>query len=217
MNNLFKENSIIDTPVELLIVSALILMVFLIIFRLANFLEAMPVVEKKKKEKVVKEKKEVKVEVKKEIKEDVSVKDKVNVDVKAKSSACESSTNHTCPYANGGCMPPIIINGSTDNCSNYLYDRFVDRPTRDDYVVEKKISDSFLSDNELDNIRNTNISIKVKDVESVPSISSKASLHNRIREMMASNLESRERLLKEFEGLSKEMKLLIIDNIIQRM
>lgn len=207
-----RENSIVDTPFELLIISAIVLIFFMILFKLANFLEAMPVREKKVKEKVVKEKKEVKVEVKKEVKE------KVDVDVKAKSSSCgDSSQGHVCPYANGGYMPPIIINGNSDGCNNYLYDRFVDRPSREDYIEEKKISESFLSDKELDNIKNRDISIKVKDVETVSSISDKASLHNRIREMTTSNIESRERLLREFEGLSKEMKLLIIDNIIQRM
>jgi hypothetical protein len=216
----FRENSIVDTPFELLIIAALTLIFFLVIFKLANYIEAMPVRERKVKEKVVKEKKEVKVEVKKEVKEEVKAKDKVDVDVKAKStSSCESnSTGHICPYANGGCMQPIIINGGgSDGCNNYLYDRFVTKPTMDDYMGEKKISESFLSEKEVDNIRNSNVSIRVKDVEKVSSISDKASLHNRIREMTASNLENRERLLKEFEGLSKEMKLLIIDNIIQRM
>jgi hypothetical protein len=45
----------------------------------------------------------------------------------------------------------------------------------------------------------------------------KSRLYNRINQMTTSNLETREKLLKEFEGLSKEMKLLLIDNIIQKM
>ena len=56
--------------------------------------------------------------------------------------------------------------------------------------------------------------IRVNDSSSE---SDKNKLYNRINQMTSSNMETRERLLKEFEGLSKEMKLLLIDNIIQKM
>lgn len=236
MNVLIKENGVIDTPIELLIVILIGLIGIIVLFKIANFLESLPVVEKKIKEKVVTEKKkEVKVEVKKEVKEEKKEKESVTVksketsekdvkDTKTETSST-SSVGHSCPYAN--CMPQqtiIYTNGYDPQQNynayggynnNYLYDRFVDHPSNIDSVKDNKISEAFMSDSEYETAR-SNVNIKVNNVENINS-SSKAGLYSRIQQMTSSNLESREKLLKEFEGLSKEMKLLIIDNIIQKM
>ena len=210
-----NQNSSIDTFYELFIVLAIFLFAMVFLCKVGNFLQALPVRESKKKSTSVKE---VKVEKIKEVKKEDKV-EKESTKVVAQDSVENISASAQGGYPN----TPIIIhqypnpndpyqmNGYQNN---YLYDRFVDRPTREDYIQPEKISEAFMTDNEFNAVKNRDVKIRVKDSSSE---SDKNKLYNRINQMTSSNMETRERLLKEFEGLSKEMKLLLIDNIIQKM
>jgi len=226
-----NSNSLIDTPIEVLVAVLVMFIIMIILCKLGSMLDSIPVSDKSKskKKEVVKEvKKEVKKDIKKEIVKDIkevsSEKDKsVTVDTTNSSSTNTASVNNSstvgncssggyvCPYSNISTNSAMMYPG----CDNYLHDRFAVTPTREDYVQEKRISDSFMSDDELDSIRNRDVKIRVNDVDS--NIGTKESLHRRISQMTSHNKETREKLLDEFEGLSREMKLLIIENIIQKM
>lgn len=224
-------NNSIDTVYEMLIVIVIVFFALIFLCKLGSFIESLPVSQPKKKavkevkvEKVKEVKKEEKVVVDKNISSEVS-KVKESEQKNSASVSATASSSGTYPYVNN---TPIIIHQYTNPNdpyqndygysggyqNNYLYDRFVDRPTRDDYVQDNKISDVFISENELNAAKNKDIKIHVNDGSLE---SDKSKLYSRINQMTSSNLETRERLLKEFEGLSKEMKLLLIDNIIQKM
>ena len=233
-----NQNNSIDTIYELFIVLAIALFVMIFLCKIGSFIDSLPVREPKKK--AVKEVNEVKVEKVKEVKKEEKVvvdKNATSVVAKEKESEQKISANVSATANSTGAYPyvnntPIIIHqypnpndpyqsgygypggygGGYQN--NYLYDRFVDRPTSEDHIQERKISEAFMSENELNAVKNRDIKIQVND----SSLNGdKSKLYSRINQMTSSNLETRERLLKEFEGLSKEMKLLLIDNIIQKM
>ena len=106
----------------------------------------------------------------------------------------------------------IVVNTN----SNYLYDRFVENPTRDDVVETKDdVNSAFLSEEDARKIRFKQTKIRVGDVK-VHS-NEKELLYNKIEAMKNENLALKEKLLKEFNSLSKEMKLMLIENIIQNM
>lgn len=231
-------NEMIDTPMELLIVVLLTFVFLIILCKLGAMLEKLPVPQPKskaKKKEVVKEvKKEVKKDIKKEVVKDIkeasvqkdssttiSQNESITTSTSSSSTASASTNNgysaggcgtggYVCPYSN------VVVQGNVyPNNDNYLYDRFAVSPTREDYFEEKRISDAFIDESELDSIRNRNVSIHVNSVDSA--IGTKERLHQRISQMTSQNQATRERLLEEFEGLSREMKLLIIDNIMQKM
>lgn len=102
-------------------------------------------------------------------------------------------------------ISPEHIN-TTSNGFNYLHDRFVENPTDDDVVVNSNYSSVFLTDDEYDKIRNEKIEIKVKE---------DGSLNGKVDAIIKGNNSEKERLLSEFNKLSKEMKLLIIENILK--
>lgn len=216
-----RENGTIDTPFELLIVVLIVFAFILILFKIANFLESLPVADASKKKKVKETKKEIKKEVKKEVAKEVKEStEKVQAEKTSVSSTSTADTNesksssgcggYVCPYSTMQPLQPTL----TASYDNYLYDRFTLNPTSIDYVENKKISEDFLSEEEVADI-NKNIEIKVQEVDA--SLSTKERLHKRISEMTSHNKETREKLLDEFEGLSREMKLLIMDNIISKM
>ncbi len=97
--------------------------------------------------------------------------------------------------------------------TNYLYDRFVVNPSEEDKIDDKK-SELFLSTEESEEIKNKKVEIKVKPVES---LSQKEALYRKIEEMTNKNVDERERLLEEFESLPRNTKLMLIENIIQKM
>ncbi len=239
LDNLFVQNGSIDTFYELFAILAIAFFGMVLLCKIGSFIDGLPVKEKKVKE-VKKEVKEVKVEKTKEIKKDEKVvADKavakvastdtsaqnISASVTASASA-NSAVNSPYPYVNN--TTPIIIHqypNPNDNnyygvngCysgGNYLYDRFVDRPTNDDCVPDRRISEVFISENESEKLKNSNSQINT--ISDSQSSDDKSKLYSRINQMTSNNMEKRERLLKEFEGLSKEMKLLLIDNIIQKM
>lgn len=108
------------------------------------------------------------------------------------------------------CKPAKFSNG------NYLYDRFVENPTIEDNIKKKPVSDAFISEKELQEIRERDIRIKVNDVEDLSEKSNKSLLMQKLGELTSDSKETREKLLEEFEGLSREMKLLLIENIITK-
>lgn len=97
--------------------------------------------------------------------------------------------------------------------TNYLYDRFVDNPTNDDSIEDKK-NNAFLSVEESDEIKNKKVEIKVKPVEN---LSQKEALYKKIEQMTSTNAEEKEKMLEEFEALPRTTKLMLIENIIQKM
>lgn len=97
--------------------------------------------------------------------------------------------------------------------TNYLYDRFVENPTKDDIIEDKK-NGAFLSAEESEEIKNKKVEIKVKPVEN---LSQKEALYKKIEQMTSSNIEAKEKMLEEFESLPRTTKLMLIENIIQKM
>ncbi len=102
----------------------------------------------------------------------------------------------------------IVVN------TNYLYDRFVDNPTQEDCREVERRKDIFLSEEENDSIKNRKVEIKVKPVEE---LSEKELLYRRIEAMTNENAVNREKLLEEFDALPRNTKLMLIENIIQKM
>ena len=96
--------------------------------------------------------------------------------------------------------------------TNYLYDRFVTEPTDDDAMsIDENICDAFLKDDDYLEIRNHKVDIKVEKSDD------KSELYKRIEQITNNNRIEKEKLLDEFNGLSREMKLLLIENILQKM
>ena len=201
---MFNGNGKIDNFIELLLMVLFILALFLTLFKIGNWLEERtPREPKKKKEKV---KKEVLKEIK-DISADINIssKSKTNEDISIDVSASSSSS--------GGVSSTVEYNPN----QNYLYDRFVLTPTNEDNVQIKK-NTSFIDEEEADKLRDEKLKIKVKDVENISTKDlKKNSLYSRISEMANENLQAKEKLLEEFEQLPREMKLLLINNIIQKM
>jgi len=97
--------------------------------------------------------------------------------------------------------------------SNYLYDRFVTNPTEDDLNEDDSVNSAFLTEEEALKIRDRRTEIKVGDVV----LSEKELLYKKIEAMKNENLALKDKLLSEFNSLSKEMKLMLLENIIQHM
>ena len=167
-----NQNNSIDTFYELFIVLAIFLFAMVFLCKIGNFLQALPIREPKKKTSV----KEVKVEKVKEVKKEEKV-EKDATKVVAQDSASSVSATATAsaggyPYVNN--TTPIIIHqypnpndpyqsGGYGFQNNYLYDRFVDRPTSEDYIQPTKISQAFMSDNEFNAVKNSDVKIRVND------------------------------------------------------
>lgn len=99
----------------------------------------------------------------------------------------------------------------SSNGDNYLYDRFVVTPTRDDsYRNEDSICNAFLEDKEAKDIREKKLDIHVEplDVEKEKS--------KKVREILL-KYEDKDKLLEDFSNMPREMKLLILENIMKRM
>ena len=93
---------------------------------------------------------------------------------------------------------------------NYLYDRFVLTPTDDDKVNVKQSADNvFLSEEEYQEIKNKKVNIKVKDIDN-------QELSTRLEQIINNNKQEKEKLLNEYNSLSKQMKLLLIENILNK-
>jgi len=233
---MYNENKMIDTPIELLIFVLILIAFFLVLFRIGNWLENWTPGDKKKKkatsDKVVKreiirteidKKEKVKKEIKKEIKDTQIILDADKLD---KSSSIQLSKQEESFKQKENCINGdnliedgvFISNQKETNSSNYLYDRFVSNPTDEDNVPIKKNANAFISDEEFNNIREHNVKIRVNEVEEIePKFTNKSVLYDKIAQMASENIETKEKLLNEFENLPREMKLLLIENIMQKM
>ncbi|MBE5758111.1 MAG: hypothetical protein E7345_04215 [Clostridiales bacterium] len=99
------------------------------------------------------------------------------------------------------------ITNTKCNGYNYLHDRFVDNPTSDDIVEKDKLSSMFLSEDDYLKIKNEEIHIEVKSSDSI---------EDKLANAVKTNKAEREKLLDEFNNLSREMKLLLIENILKK-
>jgi len=103
----------------------------------------------------------------------------------------------------------------TSDASNYLFDRFVLSPSKEDDNSNNNKT-VFLTDEDYDDIRNRKVDIEVHEPSCVSCNENKSSLYDKIEKMASENVEHKEKLLKEYEGLSREMKLLLIENIMSK-
>lgn len=184
--------NVIDNPVELLVFFLIVLATLKILFAIANWLESRPVKEKKKEDKS---------SAKSQVVEEKSVAKTEEVKEKAVSIEVRKDASLTASSSYG----------------NYLYDRFVEAPSVEDNVSKSKKFDGFLSEDEALDIKNRNIKIEVKDVEDISADYRKDDLYKKIEKMASQNVEAKEKMLQEFEQLPKSMKLLLIENIMQKM
>lgn len=103
------------------------------------------------------------------------------------------------------------------NYFNYLYDRFVESPTGEDIIQIKSISDTFISKEECDRIKNNKVHIEITPVKCLhDDCNEHNSVRNTIENIIAENKTTKSKLLEEFDGLSREMKLLLIENIMNK-
>lgn len=98
-----------------------------------------------------------------------------------------------------------------DKTSNYLYDRFVENPTSVDNNKVDSCCEAFITEDEFTEIKNNKVHIEVKSDTNI----SESNFSSEIDELQKNRLE-KEKLLDEFNTLSREMKLLLIENILQK-
>ena len=176
---------IVEDPLRLLYIALGILIILLLIIKFSEFVGKFESKAKKKKESKPAPTKEEKP------KEEAVKEEKPKEEIKKDPS------------------PDVFDN------SNYLYDRFVVKPTNDDPECYKKsLSEAFLTEEKYREIRDNKVDIKV---EKVRSDVYKNNIQNRIRELTNNNRAEKEKLLDEFNNLSTEMKLLLIENIMQNI
>ena len=102
-------------------------------------------------------------------------------------------------------------NQKSIDSSNYLYDRFVVTPTNDDpKTCVDKISDAFLTPKDEKSIKDKKVEIHVEPVDLQKEKSS------RVYEILQ-KYEDKQKLIEEFSNMPKEMKILLIENIINKM
>lgn len=179
---------VVTNPLKYLVFVWLGLIVLILLFKFNNWVDARPT--KKKEDKPKKDKKE---ETIKKIEE--------------KSADSLSVTKEKEPEKKEAKKEEVFVN------TNYLYDRFVENPTVDDKIEDKKNA-TFLTVEENEEIKNKKVEIKVKPVEN---LSQKEALYKRIEQMTNDNASTNEKLLEEFESLPRTTKLMLIENIIQKM
>ena len=186
-------NGSIDTIYEILLFSLFALALFLLMFRFMSWFERLKPKEKKVKEKKVKSQETIKAIT---VEEELDSSKLVNND-KIKEDS----------------QKVIVVDKK--EVGNYLYDRFVESPSKEDSPQVKKTFNNFLTDEEFKNIRDNKVEIHVKQVETLSGDSRRNYLYNRIEEMATQNIDRKEKLLQEFDKLPREIKLMLIENIMQ--
>ncbi|MBQ7351897.1 MAG: hypothetical protein IJW59_03425 [Clostridia bacterium] len=200
------EQGSISNPYQLLIYVLIGLAFLMIIFKFGNWLEAW---EPKAKEKKSNKKKKEKAESVKE--EKPKEEPKKETDSPKEEKKDEKATKEKVVAKDIKIIAP-------QSYSNYLYDRFVDSPSQEDNREKTVISSAFISDNDHKAISDREINIRVKEVEDISVANpDKEQLYKKIQEMANENIENKERLLSQFESLPREMKLLLIENIMNKM
>lgn len=179
----------VENPLKLLYVALGIMLFILALIKISNFFESL-IAKSKSNTKKDKPKDETvntekKLEDKKELKPE-------------KSEECV--------------IEDILVDSK--NMTNYLYDRFVIDPTLDDLIKDDiVISNTFLNDDDYSEIRDKKVKIKVEPVQT--QTYSRENVYRRIQEITNNNRSEKEKMLDEFNNLPKEMKLLLIENILQ--
>ena len=191
---------LIENPLTCLYLALGILIFFLILFKIGNLLEEYiakkPAKAPKKKDSNEKTSKVTESKEKDTKKE--PVEEKKVAEEKAASKVLED-------------LPG-------DDKNNYLYDRFVLHPTRDDHIPIQSISDTFITEKDLEEIRNSKTYIRVSPVQKLNcGCHISYDTQDKIESIINENRSARSKLLREFDGLSKEMKLLIIENIMKNI
>jgi hypothetical protein len=86
----------------------------------------------------------------------------------------------------------------------------VTNPTEDDCVNTNLYSNNpFITEEEYTEIRNKKVKIQVKELKN-------EELSSKLDRAINHNSKEKEKLLNEFNNLSKQMKLLLIENIINK-
>lgn len=148
--------------------------------------------------------------------EEMKVKNKEKSDKKDKKDSGEKKTEPVTEKKENK-EEKVLPDLPGDDKNNYLYDRFVVNPTHDDCIRMKSISDTFISEKELEEIRSSKVQIDVSPVEKINcccNVSKETT--DKIENIVNENRSARSKLLQEFDGLSKEMKLLLIENILKK-
>lgn len=180
----------VENPLKLLYIALGILISFLTIIKISNFFESVMTKTKSKPKKEESKTEKVKAEIKSE-------------DIKeSKSEKIEEK----------GVVEDIVVDSK--NMTNYLYDRFVANPTLDDSIKDNiMVSNAFLNDDDYAEIRDKKVKINVEPVQNTSY--SRENVYRRIQELTNNNRIEKEKMLDEFNNLPKEMKLLLIENILQ--
>jgi len=141
-------------------------------------------------------------------------------DIKAKKTKSENKSNDNKVQENTSSEnldAKVLEDLPGDDKNNYLYDRFVEHPTCEDHVHIKSISDTFITEKDLEDIKNSKTYIRVSPVQKVNCACHLSSdTQEKISQIIDNNRTARSKLLEEFDGLSKEMKLLLIENIMNK-
>ncbi|MDY5676619.1 MAG: hypothetical protein SPK63_02380 [Eubacteriales bacterium] len=126
---------------------------------------------------------------------------KVESSEKSSSEKSDSSVKDAGSSSNSLAQDKSKVSGDT----NYLYDRFVVSPTIDDkQVIDANICSAFLDIKKADEIKNKKLDIHVEPVVNLD------------KEEIQKNNE-KQKLLNEISNMSKEMKLLMLEDILKRM
>jgi len=181
---------IFEDPLKLLYIALGILLFFLTIFKISDFFGSLKVKEKSKKN---------------------SQKEETSKSEDKKSESSESKNESVVEKT-----ASEDVAFDSKNMTNYLYDRFVTNPTIDDSLRDtSKLSEAFLTDESYTEIRDKKVEIKVEPINSTNSY--RENVYKKIQELTNNNRSEKERMLEEFNNLPKEMKLLLIENIIQKI
>ena len=178
---------IVDNPLKLLYIALGILIFFLLLFKVINFLENIKVKSKTKKE------------------------SKPSVKSETKSESKETKTDSESVVMEKATTDDVVIDSK--NMSNYLYDRFVTNPTVDDQVHQKANIPNYITQENADEIKNAKVKIDVTPIKEPLTLES-YTMH-KVIENNAKSLEQKEKLLAEFDSMPKSMKLLLIENIMK--
>ncbi len=186
---------IIEHPMFCILSAVGMLIFFLVLFKIGNWLEKVDWSGQSKSKESSKKETTIK-----EVKEKVASSDtsKIVGDIKEKSSDDKESKSNAESSKNG----PL---------NNYLYDRYVETPCREDHFpYSSKANDAFLTDGEIDAIQKRKIKIRVKENEE----KSNNAVYKKLQEASVKEEKDREKILAEFNQLPRSMKLMIIQNIL---
>ena len=185
---------IIENPIISLIIALCILIFFKLLFKILNFLENLNLQKKSKQKQQSSKTKETK-----------DLTNKTNIEKESISNSLNKDSEKETKKDN-------LLNAKNSNIEleNYLYDRFVSKPTNiDNLRTDTNYRDAFLKKNVVEAV------IDRKNFENKNTIN-KSDVEKNIDKL--SDLKNeKQKVIEEFNSMSKEMKLLIIENILQKL